>query len=207
MNQEAYHQALAYLRTQWGDRAPADLEWVANFQETPLEGEGPVSLFRFAMAMTGKEPDIFFVVAGRTQPNYYPDWGLTADDLYALHIGTRFMLVMEVSQIPDDRLPADAASWFQSFMAQVAPHTSVDRVRVAAGFLVDQARYLVAHLMVADEPILCVGYEAPPGIYRDVHLPPHVVLRRHLGQVIRHEARQEAWRKDILSRRPENRSD
>lgn len=205
MNNEAHQQALAYLRSQWSDRAPTHLQWLADFDEAPLEGEGPVSVFRFETDVTGGDRGRYVVVAGRTEPNYYPDWGLSAEDVYALHLGTRFMLVMAVSQIPAAQLPPDAGARLRSLLVQVAPQAEVKDVHVVAGFHVNEAKYIVARVAVADETVVAVGYDAPPGIYRDVHLAPHVILRRHLGHVIRVEATQEQRQQRMQSRRQSGR--
>ncbi len=184
-------QARAYLAGQFGDRAPVALESVARFDGEPLEGEGATTLFRFAAAPDGGEPRGFWVAAGRTQPNYYPDCGLDAQDMYCLHLGTRFMLVVEVSQLPSDRVPPTAEAWFEEFLARLAPGAVIESVEILAAFAVGEETYAVARARVAGETINVFGVDAPPGVSRETHLPPHVLLRRHLGRLILREWEEE----------------
>lgn len=184
-------QARAYLAGQFGDRAPAALEHVAQFDGEPLEGEGATTLFRFNAAPDGGEPRRFWVAAGRTQPNYYPDCGLDAQDMYCLHLGTRFMLVIEVSQLPPDRVPANAEAWFKEFLARLAPGAVIESVDILAAFAVGEEIYAVARARVAGETIIVFGIDAPPGVCRETHLPPHILIRRHVGRLILREWEEE----------------
>lgn len=194
-------EALAFLQTQLGPHAPNRLEHALTVHEEPLEGEGPTSLFRFEAAPDGGAPQRFWVAAGVTEPNYYPDWGLSADEMYSVHIGTRFMLVMEVAQAPPDQVPHDASEWFESFIRSVAPSARVSIVKPLAAFLVEAQFHVVVEAVVNDERIAVVGYEAPPGIYRNAHLPPQVLPRRHWGTLIRREAQAERLKAQFVPRK------
>ncbi len=180
--------ALAFLRDQLGPCAPSRLEHALTVHEEPLEGEGPTSLFRFDAAPDGGSPQRFWAAAGVTEPNYYPDWGLSADEMYSVHVGTRFMLVMEVAQALAEQVPDAAFEWFTEFLRRVAPAARVSNERVLAAFVVEDQMHVVAEAYLDGESVIAVGYEAPPGIYRDAQLPPHVIFRRHMGIVVRREA-------------------
>lgn len=179
--------ALAYLREQLGPCAPSRLQHALTVNDEPLEGEGPTSLFRFDAAPDGGAPQPFWVAAGETEPNYYPDWGLSADEIYSVHVGTRFMLVMEVTQAPPDRVPAAARQWFTNFLHREMPASRVSGVNVLASFVCENWTHVVAEAIRDGRRVWVVGYDAPPGIYRDSPLPPHVIYRRHMGNVLRGE--------------------
>src|SRR5262245_29566994 len=88
--------AVAYLREQLAGRAPDYLVLEGEFDETPLEGEGRTVLFSFDLAPgpgvaagacgDGYQPR-HFVAVGETTPNFFPAYGLSADDAYSFHIG------------------------------------------------------------------------------------------------------------------------
>ena len=86
--------ARAYLAEQFGPQGFTDLTEFATFDEQPLEGEGPVTLFTFTTRRPGTLPEQCFVVAGQTEPNYYPLLNLSAQECYNLHVGTRFMILL-----------------------------------------------------------------------------------------------------------------
>ncbi len=226
---ERERQALAYLRQELGDRAPAAITVVASFGERPLEDEGPMTLFAFDLPPVGGDcppyagsagnrgtpvdggsteaagaPLRHYVVAGETQPNYFPAYGLDPDDAYSLHIGTRFMLEMQIGLADPADEPPQAREAVYAAVRQVAAGVSAaggtavpavpgatdaaaEDVSLAALFRVQGALYGVYRLRVAGEPVYFLGADSPPGFYRLTHLPPQVVLRLHLGKLIRAE--------------------
>lgn len=188
---ECMHQASAYLKTQLGDAAPSDLILEGEFNEQPLEREGAVAVFSFTAAIGGQGVERYWVVGGKTEPNYYPHWGLTPDDAYNLHVGTRFMLVIGVATVPLEKLPPDAIDGVTRFIRSAVPGAAVSGLAPAAAFQVEEQLHTVYRARIGDEQAYVLGYDCPPGIYRDVDLPPHVVYRRHLGMLIRYEAQLE----------------
>jgi len=184
--------ALEFLRRELGAAAPDVLAHEATFDEDPLEGEGTTSIFGFEAEVGGGERQKYWVVAGRTEPNYYPHWNLNVQEVYDLHIGTRFMLVMEVGAVPVAELPAGWSDAVRAFIRSAAPGESIDALEPAAAFRVGDEVFLICRARIANEETYVLGLDCPPAIYRDTALPPHVVFRRHLGALIRYEARREA---------------
>jgi hypothetical protein len=58
----------------------------------------------------------------------------------------------------------------------------------------------IYRLRVGGLEVYGCGADCPPGFYPLTPHPPQVVLRLHLGQVIRHEARAEAQRAEHARR-------
>ncbi len=186
--------AMDHLSKELGADAPRTVLLEATFAECPLEGEGDMSVFSFEASIGGEKAERYFVVAGRTVANYYPGWGLTAEQVYELHLGTRFMLVMEVSTVPVDTLPPDLVENIRSLISTVAPAEEVSGIVAASAFRVDDATFAVCRARISGEEVYVLGLDCPPGIYREIHLPPHVILRGHLGRLIRREASTESRR-------------
>ncbi len=183
------HEQMAreFLRKQLGPAAPAELTLLGRFNERVLEGEGPVSIFSFQAAIGGTAPETYHVVAGQTEPNYYPAWSLSPDELYSLHLGTRFMLVMSIARVPLEELPPDVEQRTREMLAKVAPGEAVTDFKLAAAFSMEGQKHAVARCRIADEDVYVLCADLPPGIYRYPYLPPNVVYRLHLGNVIRRE--------------------
>lgn len=186
------HEQMArdYLAREFGADPPAALHPVASYDEHPLETEGAVTVFSFTAARGGNPPEAYYVVAGETEPNYYPQWGLAPDDLYSVHLGTRFMLVLEVTQLLPEELPPMEAEIAQ-LLDSVAPGEPIDDFRPVAGFSLEGQRHVVCRLRLGGEELYVLGGDLPLGIYRRVDLPPHVIYRLHLGKVIRMEEGEE----------------
>jgi hypothetical protein len=185
-------EALRFLRQQLAGDAPQAIEHLASFPGQPLEGEGEMSVFAFCASVGGSEACRYHVVSGATTPNYYPAWGLDVDQVYELHLGTRFMLVMQVRTIGIDDLPADWPAKTTAFIGTIAPREPVTEMSVAAAFRVGDELHLVSRLRIAEEEVYVLGLDCPPGVYREIELPPHVIFRKHIGRLIRLEADAEA---------------
>lgn len=183
------HEQMAreYLNWEFGTEAPEILRPVASFDRHPLEGEGPVTLFAFTASRGGNPPEGFHVIAGETEPNYYPEWGLSPDDLYSVHIGTRFILVLEVRQLPLEELPSELESEIALLLDSIAPDEPIANFLPVAAFGMEGQRHAVCRLRLADEELYVLGGDLPLGIYRRIDLPPHVIYRLHLGKLIRLE--------------------
>ncbi|RMF74142.1 MAG: hypothetical protein D6744_14880 [Planctomycetota bacterium] len=191
-------QALAYLRKVLGERAPRYITLEREFAEAPLDGEGAAMLFSFdlepgpgaAQSCTASDRR-HYVVAGRTEPNYFPAYGLDADRGYSVHIGTRFMLEMRVAIADPNDEPPGARSGVERFIAEYAAAAPYEPLELAALFRCEDEYFAVYRTRIADTEYYCFGAACPSGAYAMTHLPPQAVLRLHLGQVIRAEARRE----------------
>lgn len=181
--------AREYLTREWGPDAPTVLTPVATYNEKALESEGEVTIFSFTASRGDNTPEPFHVVAGETEPNYYPDWGLVPDDIYSLHLGTRFMVVLQIAQLPLRDLPESLEADVEAGLARVAPGEPISGFRPVAAFTMEGQPHAVCRLRIAEEEVYVVAGELPLGICRRIDLPPHVVYRLHLGKVIRLEER------------------
>ncbi len=188
---EAY--ALAYLQPHFREATPQALSRPSLFLRSPLEGEGASVVFEFAADRTGRERERYFVVVGKTEANYYPAYDLDASQGFDLHLGTRFMLVMGIAQMDgeqDDSVSPnayDAMEDARRIVGKIAPDAEIDNLKLAALFDVDGARHAVLRCHIGGEPVYVMGRDAPPGFSRRVDLPPQVVYRLHIGNILRTE--------------------
>lgn len=183
------HEQMAhdYLHAVLLEDAPAVLTAVASFDEAPLEGEGKTTVFAFNARLGGNAEEPFYVVAGQTVANYYPQWGLDADQIYSVHIGTRFMLVVEVQQLALADVPSEIAAQLREELEGVVPGASISDIQPVAAFKAEDHTHVVCRARVDDEDVYAMAADLPLGLYRETHLPAHVVYRWHLGNVIRME--------------------
>jgi len=180
--------AIGFLRKQLGQDAPLQLGDATLLRDSPLEGEGPVCAFQFMLKRVGAEPHRCFVVVGRTEPNYYPVFDLTPDEVFSLHFGTRFMLVMGVAACDvASRSGYDAMADARRIVDRVAPKQPIDDLSVAAAFDVQGQIHVVLQCLLDGRRVYIMAGDAPQGFSQRTHLPPHVAYRLHLGEVLRRE--------------------
>lgn len=205
-------QALDYLAGQLGPRAPRRIMFEGAFDERPVDDEGRVGLFSFELpddvpcppapsrdpgpriSVGFKEPEAprggqrHYVAVGETEPNYFPAYGLRADDAYSFHLGTRYMLRMEVRRVEEFVEPRDARERLIELLRQHARGAPVT-LEPAAFFDCDQQCYGVYRARVGTDDYYAIGADCPPGFYRLTQYPPQTALRLHLGKLLRAEAR------------------
>lgn len=192
--------AREYLRTQLRDRAPNDLVFEARFEEKPLDGEGPAVVFSFDIQFAGcntagggpvstpTRSERHYVVVGETEPNYFPGYGLDADDAYSIHVGTRFMLVMELGLADPNDEPTAAREALRQALSTFAANAA-DAEEQLAGLFRSGGRFVAVYrLRLNGEQVYCLTGDFPTGFYRLTQFPPQVVLRLHLGKLIRAES-------------------
>jgi hypothetical protein len=191
LRQEFESAAQAYLAAQLGPRAPRALSFAGLFDERPLEGEGRTALFTFRTESPPSCGDAqHYVVVGETEANYFPAYDLDADAAYSFHVGTRFMLVMGIQLVDAALEPPGARQALLAMFSQHAPGAAVEIDELAALLRCEDEYFAVYRIRVDGEPYIFVGAECPPGVYPAAQdRPPQAVLRLHLGQLIRLEAR------------------
>lgn len=182
--------ALDFLRGHFREHAPAAVGPASLFARSPLEAEGAAVVFPFSSARGQRGEQPYYVVVGHTEPNYYPAHGLSAEEAYCLHLGTRFMLVMGVAQVPAVPAAESSATDYdpqrdaRMIVDRVAPDRTLSDVAVAATFDVGGQMHAVLRCAIDGQPVYVFGRDAPNGFSSRVDLAPQVVFRIHLGRVL-----------------------
>lgn len=187
--------AAQYLQSELGHLAPGELRLEQTFDERPLDGEGPTSLFSFDLTVGGGDAQCpaeirrHYVVAGQTTTNYFPAYSFDADEGYSFHIGTLFMLEMRVSLIDHADEPPGARESLKNLIRAYGDASNIGEPELAALFRCDDAVFAVYRVDVEGRTVYGMGADCPPGFYELIDFPPQTALRLHLGKVIREEAR------------------
>ncbi|MFO0838643.1 MAG: hypothetical protein U1D55_08930 [Phycisphaerae bacterium] len=184
-------KARQYLAEQLGRRAPKTVRFEQAFEESPLDGEGPTAILSFDLAPSvdcGMDADARHYVAVGDRSNYFPSYGLSTDDAYSFHIGTRFALELEISRLDDSFEPPTARANLEVILNNYAPDADRDSIRVAGVFRCDEQYFVVYRVRAGGRDLYCFGADCPPGFSELVQHPPQVALRLHLGRLIRAEA-------------------
>ncbi len=183
---------MEYLRSELREAAPTELADPALYPLSPLEGESASVIFEFRTSRAGETPERYAVVVGETEPNYYAVGDLTPDEIFELHLGTRFMLVMGVSQIPpgqpDDDSNYDVRKDAELIVQRAVTNARLEDVSIAAMFNVDGEKHAVIKALVNGRAVYIMGRDAPMGFSTRTEFAPHIAYRLHIGHVLRREA-------------------
>ncbi len=179
---------MEYLAHELREAAPKTLGDATRFPHSPLDGEGAVVVFAFEAVRSDRDAKQFYVVVGRTEPNYYPAHELSPDEAFSLHLGTRFMLVMGIAQAEESMVAAyDPSRDARTIVDRISPNAPIEDARVAAAFDVDGQLHAVVSCRLAGRDVFVMAGDAPHGIHERTGLPPQVAYRLHIGQVLRNE--------------------
>lgn len=180
--------ALSYLAGQLRDDAPKSLGQPTLFPWSPLEGEGTIVIFPFRALHGAAADEDYYVVVGRTEPNYYPAYGLSPEDAFHLHLGTRFMLVLGVAQRsprPEDDF--DMHRDARMIVDRVAPGEPIEDLSLEAAFDVEGQLHAVLRCRIRGAAVYIMAAHAPMGFSTHSELPPQVAYRIHIGRALLHE--------------------
>lgn len=186
--------ALAFLTQELGSRAPQSVGEPTPFDEQPLDGEGLSAVLSFdlppangVVCATDYDPR-HYVVVGETEPNYFPVYQFSPDEAYSVHLGTRFLLQMQARGLDLAAEPEGSREQMRAFIKGATPNATLESDELVSLFQVTNQHFAVYRLSLNGETVYFVGLDCPPGFYRLIDLPPQVVLRLHLGQLVRLEA-------------------
>jgi hypothetical protein len=182
--------AESFLRAELPAAARPRLTGDPSLWQSPLEGEGSIIIWPFeARLRDDREAESFYVVVGQTAPNYYPAYGLSPEEAFWLHLGTRFMLTVAVARASDaDCAGFDAQGAARAIVDRVAPGEVIEDAKVAAAFDAEGQRHVVIACTIAGEPVYVFAGALVPGFSRRRDLPAPVAYRMHLGRLLRAEA-------------------
>ena len=103
MTEQLKQQAIAVLKEDFEPDLHYQLHLERTFDTHPLQEAGLTALFSFAPYPD--KQDKFFVFVGNVVPMIYPDWGLTSDELWAVHIGMEYFLKQGITEDTEKNFP------------------------------------------------------------------------------------------------------
>jgi hypothetical protein len=154
-----------------------------TFEKHPLIDDHQISaLFSF----WPNEEDKLFVIVGSALPMIYPDYDLSADDLWAAHIGMEYFIKMGVVEDPDRKSPRFLAylkmvsTVFQEQLYIYKP----DTVKIEKVYLLNDQRHVVGTATFDDKKYTWIVGDIPHFVYKK-ELPPQIVWCLHMGRILR----------------------
>lgn len=193
MREEYQSTALQFLNQELGDRSPQSVGEPTVYREEVLQGEGATAVLSFELPAANPQactPDYdpqHYVVVGETIPTYFPAYQFSPDEAYSVHLGTRFLLYMQARGLDLAAEPEGSRDQMRAFVKGATPSATLEDDELVTLFQVGEQHFGVYRVTLNGETVFFVGLDCPPGFYRMMDLPPQVVLRFHLGQLVRQE--------------------
>ena len=180
--EELKTKAEQVLRDDFDRDLRCDLNLEKLFEKHPLIDDHQISaLFSFQP----NEEDRLFIIVGSALPMIYPDYDLSADDLWATHIGMEYFIKMGVVEDPDRRSPKFLAylkmvsTVFQEQLYIYKP----DTVKIEKVYMLNDQRHVVGIATFEDKKYTWIVGDIPHFIYKK-ELPPQIVWCLHMGRIL-----------------------
>jgi hypothetical protein len=181
--QEHVQKALDFLKKEFHPDLDYNLKLESTFNRHPLKGDLNTSLFSFDVHAENLEH--FYIFAGDTACMIYPEWNLTPDELWAVHLGLEYFIEQGVTE-DTERKPhllltylKMVATVFQEQLYILKPESiKVDKV-----YKFNEQRHVVGHAEFNGKIYSWIVGDITHFVYKK-DLPPHVIWALHMGRIL-----------------------
>ena len=180
--EELKAQAIRVLHEDFDPNLDCELNLEKTFDRHPLiEGHGESALFSFRPTPEDK----LYVVVGSVLPMIYPEYDLSPDDIWAVHIGMEYFIRMGVAEDPDRKSPKFlaylkmVATVFQEQLYIYKP----DSIRIEKVYMLNEQRHVVGIATFDDKKYTWIVGDIPHFVYKK-ELPPQITWSLHMGRIL-----------------------
>ncbi len=178
-------RAKRYLRSELGGFS--DLTLVRTYEYCPLYGPSDHALFSFTSSVGSDLPERHYVFSSKLGlTNFYPDWGVSLEDLWAIHVGLQFELGSNPK--PWERAPShDETENIRSRISAAEQENSYEIGETTIRELPDAAEFLPSVLAIGcctvngKRRLFVIGQSTT---IVDGQHTPIIEWRRHIGKII-----------------------
>lgn len=189
MNAVLEEQVLQYLRFEFLGEQRFSLQLLAQVRDPPLLEEGVYEVYAFESSL-GAERD-YYIVASREAVDSYPRRGLSADDIWAVHVASVVYQRMRittslVSGSEDERFIVEAAALVERHHGKsemLRSAIKLDRVYTLRGETRSaDERHAVGRIVGDAQSYFVVG-DTPHALYH-LDASAHLVWSLHFGHLL-----------------------
>lgn len=181
--QDHIQEAVNFLKKEFHPDLDYQLKLESTFQRHPLKGEIQTSLFSFNVD-TG-EPQHFYIFTGDTAPMIYPEWDLTQDELWAVHLGTEYFIEQGVTE-DSERKPHMLLTYLKMVATLFQEQLYImktDSVKIEKVYKFNDQRHVVGHAEFNEKKYSWIVGDITHFVYKK-DLPPHVIWALHMGRIL-----------------------
>jgi hypothetical protein len=182
MIEELKAKALQVVREDLDPEFNGKLKLEQTFDKHPLKEEpGSSAVFSFSP----NDQDRFFVIAGNVMPMIYPDYDLSPEDLWAMHIGMEYFIETGVQEDTDRKSPKFLAylkmvsTVFQTQLYIFKP----DTVKIEKVYQLNEQRHVVGYATFEGKTYSWIVGDIPHFVYKK-ELPPQIIWALHMGRIL-----------------------
>jgi hypothetical protein len=175
--------AIQFLKQEFHPELDYDLHLESTFTNHPLKGAQPTELYSFEVK--NETPELFFVFAGGSHPMVYPDYGLTVDELWAVHLGLEYFIEQGVQE-DTDRKPQLLLTYLKmvSTVFQEQLYISKpDAIKIEKVYKLGEQRHIIGHAKFNSVKYSWIVGDITHFVYKK-DLPPQITWALHMGRIL-----------------------
>jgi hypothetical protein len=175
--------AIEFLKQEFHPDLDYQLHFETSFNNHPIKGAQPTELYSFEVE--SETPEKFFVFAGGAHPMVYPDYGLTVDELWAVHLGLEYFIEQGVSE-DTERKPALLLTYLKMvatvFQEQLYI-SKTDAMKIEKVYKLGEQRHIVGRAEFNDVKYSWIVGDITHFVYKK-DLPPQITWALHMGRIL-----------------------
>ena len=183
MSHELEEHAIAVLKEDFDPDLEYHLQLEKTFDTHPFHEGALTGLFSFVPDPAQGEK--FFVFAGGAVPMIYPDYGLTADELWAVHIGMEYFIKMEITEDTERNFPRLLAyvKMVSTVFQEQLYITLTSTPKVEKIYVLKDQKHVVGKATFNEKVYSWIVGDIPHFVYKK-DLPPQVIWALHVGRIL-----------------------
>jgi hypothetical protein len=175
--------AIRLLKEEFDPALDYNLTLEKTYDTHPLHESGTSALFSFRPFQEKQEQ--FYVITGNALPMIYPDYGLTHDELWAVHIGMEYFIKMNVAE-DTTRNPAKLLGYLKmvatAFQDQLYI-TLTDPPKIEKVYKLEDQKHVVGKVRFDEILYSWIVGDIPHFVYKK-DLPPQIIWSLHMGRIL-----------------------
>ncbi len=181
---EAFKQeAIEFLKQEFHPDLDYDLHLETTFNNHPTKDAQSTELYSFEIKNGTTEK--FFVFAGGAHPMVYPDYGLTLDELWAVHLGLEYFIEQGVKE-DTERKPHLLLTYLKmvSTVFQEQLYISkTDGMKIEKVYQLGEQRHIVGRAEFNSVKYSWIVGDITHFVYKK-ELPPQITWALHMGRLL-----------------------
>ncbi|MCI0443252.1 hypothetical protein L0152_08555 [bacterium] len=181
---QAFKQdVIEFLKQEFHPDLDYNLHLETTFNNHPIKGAQQTELYSFEVE--GETHEKFFVFAGGAHPMVYPDYGLTLDELWAVHLGLEYFIEQGVKE-DTERKPQLLLTYLKmvSTVFQEQLYISKpDAMKIEKVYQLGEQRHIVGRAEFNSVKYSWIVGDITHFVYKK-ELPPQITWALHMGRIL-----------------------
>jgi len=172
-----------FLKQEFHPELNYELHLETTYTNHPLKGTQRTEVYSFEVE--GETHDRFFVFAGGSHPMVYPDYGLTLEELWAVHLGLEYFIEQNVTE-DTERKPQLLLTYLKmvSTVFQEQLYISKpDSIKIEKVYQLGDQRHIVGHAEFNSMKYSWIIGDITHFVYKK-DLPSQITWALHMGRIL-----------------------